>query len=81
MSKGGMRSGALDVINSCGLISRSYLSNCLVELLLNPNLLALFGGNCAPIFVDLDVSIKSCTESQKAISVFGLCITGVTTGG
>lgn len=31
MSNGGIRSGALGVRISCGLISRSYLSNCLVR--------------------------------------------------
>ncbi len=61
MSKGGIRNGALDSIIPCGLISRSYLSNCRVVVLYNPNLLPLFdrgiGGNPVFIFVDLVFSI------------------------
>jgi hypothetical protein len=55
LSKGGIRNGALDVIFSCGFISRSYLSNCLVVLLCKPNLFPAFdrgiGGLPATIWV------------------------------
>lgn len=80
MSKGGIRSGALDSIISCGFISRSYLSNCLVVILFNPNLLPWFdrdiGGNPVRTFVDLEFSINWSTDSQKVLLLFGLCITG-----
>ena len=61
LSKGGIRNGALDVIISCGFISRSYLSNCLFVLLCKPNLFPIFdrgtGGLPATISVDREFSI------------------------
>jgi hypothetical protein len=85
MSKGGIRSGALDAIISCGLISRSYLSNCLLVLLYNPNLFPVFddgiGGLPTTIFADREASTNSSTDSQKVLLVFGLLITAVLDGG
>ncbi len=85
MSKGGIRSGALDSINSCGLISRSYLSNRLVLLFFKTNRFPLFGrgigGNPILIFVDRTFSIYWSTEFQNVLLVFGLDITGVIDGG
>ncbi len=85
MSKGGIRNGALDPINSWGFISRSYLSNCLVAKLFNPNLLPLFdsdiGGNSVYIFANLEFSIYWSTESQNVLLVFGSVKIAVVDGG
>ena len=46
MSRGGMSNGALNAMNSCGLISRSYLSNRFVVLVFDRVLFARgIGGN------------------------------------
>lgn len=85
MSNGGISSGALDSIITCGFISRSYLSNCFVVLLFKTNRLLWFdravGGNPILIFVDRTLSMYWSTESQNILLVFGLVITGVIDGG
>jgi len=80
-----MRSGALDVIISCGFISRSYFSNCLVLSLFNPYLFPRetrgIVGNSTIVSVDLVFSRYSSTESQNVLLVFGLAIIGVVLAG
>lgn len=61
MSKGGISNGALNSMNSCGFISRSYLSNCLVVFGLKFVRIGFIGrgigGNPILMLFDLALSI------------------------